>query len=59
MRYHRLQRIEAVVEGKQRVTAIRDDHRFVLDRQAVDFGTVGPVGTSVTEVRFFHLAAVF
>ena len=25
----------------------------------VDLGSVGPVGTSATEVRFFHLATVF
>jgi len=25
----------------------------------VDFGSLGPVGRSATEVRFFHLATVF
>jgi hypothetical protein len=27
--------------------------------RTVDFGSLGPVGTSATEVRFFHLATVF
>ena len=27
--------------------------------RTVDFGSVGPVGISATEVRFFHLATVF
>ena len=27
--------------------------------RTVDFGSFGPVGTSVTEVRFFHFATVF
>ena len=33
MRDHRLQRIKAVIERHQRVTAKRDNHRLVLDRE--------------------------
>jgi hypothetical protein len=27
--------------------------------KTVDFGSLGPVGRSLTELRFFHLATVF
>jgi hypothetical protein len=27
--------------------------------RTVDFGSVGPVGRSATELRFFHFATVF
>ncbi|MBB3948732.1 hypothetical protein GGQ73_004727, partial [Rhizobium skierniewicense] len=27
--------------------------------RTVDFGSLGPVGRSMTEVRFFHFATVF
>lgn len=37
------------------MSAKGDDNRLVLDAQAVDLGSIEPVGRSVAEAGFFHL----
>ncbi len=59
MRDRGLQGIEAVVERQQRVLAEGHDNGLVPADRTVDFGVVGPVGRSLTEVRRFHFATVF
>ena len=56
MRDGRQQGREAIVERQQRMAAITASSST---ERTVDFGSVGPVGKSVTQVRFFHLVTVF
>lgn len=36
-----------------------DDNRLVFQRQHCGMASLGPVGTSATDDRFFHFATVF
>jgi hypothetical protein len=55
----RLERIKTIAWRHQRVPAKRDDDGPLPKVRTVDFASFGPVGSSLTEVRFFHLATVF
>lgn len=58
MRYGLLQRIQAIIKRQQRVLAERHDRCFLLGAQDVECVALGPIATSVTWLRFFHLATV-
>jgi hypothetical protein len=47
--------MEAIVQRQERLPAKRNDDGLFLR----PFASVGPIGRSLTELRFFHLATVF
>jgi len=51
--------MEAIVQRQPRVPANGNDDGFVFDDKTEDFASAGPVGRSLIELRFFHLATVF
>jgi hypothetical protein len=53
-----VERVEAIVERQQGMPSEGDDHGLFLPGQD-EWGFLGPVGRSATEVRHFHLVAVF
>lgn len=59
MRNGRLQRVESVVEGQQRITPEATITASSSIDRTVDLGSFGPVTKSVVDVRFLHLATVF
>ena len=58
MRDRRLQGIEAVVEGKQRVLPEGDNDRFFLDAQHRGMRVLRAGCTSAVPLRLRHLATV-
>ena len=59
MRDGRLKRVQAVVQRQQRMPAEGDYHRFFSMLSTVEAASLGPVGRSATDPRFFHFATVF
>jgi hypothetical protein len=58
MRNRRLKRVEAVVERQKRMPRKAMITASSSTARTVDPASLGPVGRSETEVRFFHLATV-
>ena len=58
MRDGRLQGIEAIVEGQQRMATKGDDQRFLVGRQHRRVRGLRPIGQSSTLIRVRHFATV-